>query len=82
MLYIVARLAMLDHIVIRISMNIYHCYRDFSGFGLTAIVEAKTESEAQKELGWEIDEDTLEITIKVIGEGVSSAAKVWSEESF
>ena len=62
-------------------MNIYSCYRDFSGFGLTAIVEANTEDEAQKELGWVIDEDTLEIKISKIGYGVSSTVRVWCEES-
>lgn len=62
-------------------MNIYNCYRDFSGFGLTAIVEANTEDEAKKELGWEIDEDTLEIEISIIGQGTSSVIKVWCEET-
>ena len=62
-------------------MNIYNCYRVLSGFALTAIVEANTELQAQKELGWEIDFDTTEIEILKIGQGNSSKAKVWCEES-
>lgn len=63
------------------NMNIYHCWRDFDGFGLSAVVQAETEESAINVLEWEIDDDTKEIKINKIGTSNSGATIVWSEES-
>ncbi len=61
-------------------MNIYHCWRDFSGHGLSAVVQADSEDRATEMLEWEIDEDTLSITVKRIGVADSDTEGIWCEE--
>ena len=62
-------------------MNIYYCWRDYSGYGLSAVVQAETEDRAIELLGWEIDEDTLEINVKKIGVADGDTEQEWCEES-
>lgn len=62
-------------------MNIYHCYRDFSGYALSAVVQASTEERAIELLGWEVDEDTLSIDVKKIGIADADTEREWCEES-
>lgn len=61
-------------------MNIYYCWRDYLGFGLSAVVQAETEERAIEILGWEVDGDTLEITAKKIGIADSDTEHEWCEE--
>ena len=62
-------------------MNIYYCWHDYSGFGLSAVVQAENEERAIELLGWEIGEDTLEITTKKIGYADGGSENLWCEES-
>ena len=62
-------------------MNIYYCWRDYSGYGLSAVVSAETGERAIEILGWEIDEDTTEIKTEKIGVADNAVEKEWCEES-
>lgn len=62
-------------------MNIYYCWRDYSGFGLSAVVQADNEDRAIEILGWTVDEDTLSIDVKKIGVADGDIEREWCEES-
>ena len=62
-------------------MNIYCCWRDLLGMGLSAVVQAANEKRAIELLRWKVDENTHSIGSKKIGVSDSDAETVWSEES-
>jgi hypothetical protein len=63
------------------EMNIYFCWRDYLGFGLSAVVQAESEERAIKLLGWKVDEDTHEINTTKIGVADGGNEREWCEES-
>ena len=62
-------------------MNLYHCWRELSDRNLSAVVQANSGDRASEILGWEIDEDTLSITVNKKGEAESDTECIWCEES-
>jgi hypothetical protein len=62
-------------------MNIYYCWHDSNGYGLSAVVSAETYEKALELLDWEFNVDPNMLEVKEIGISNYTDEKVWAEES-